>query len=114
MASAHATPLLDGDRALKRLREAAQPKSGKFFAMYSSLFGGIVTDPALMMLPLDDHMVHRGHGVFDTATLTDGKLYQLDRHLDRLLKSAALARIDPPCSRERLRKIILDTAAASR
>jgi 4-amino-4-deoxychorismate lyase len=81
--------------------------------MYSSILGGIVTDPALMVLPLDDHMVHRGHAVFDTATLTHGMLYQLDPHLDRLLRSAESARIALPFPRERLRRIILDTAAAS-
>lgn len=107
------TAIFNSADALARLREAAQAKTGKFFAMYSSVFGGIVTDPALMVLPLDDHMVHRGHGVFDTATLTHGMLYQLDAHIDRLLRSAELARITPPFPRERLRQIILDTAAAS-
>ena len=67
-----------------------------------------------MVLPLDDHMVHRGHSVFDTATLTGGMLYQLDPHLDRLLRSAELARVPLPFPREELRQIILDTAAASR
>lgn len=81
--------------------------------MYSSVLGGIVTDPALMVVPLDDHMVHRGHAVFDTATLTQGMLYQLDPHLDRLLHSAEAARIPLPFSRPQLRQIILDTAAAS-
>jgi 4-amino-4-deoxychorismate lyase len=66
-----------------------------------------------MVLPLDDHMVHRGHAVFDTATLTNGMLYQLDSHLDRLLRSAQAARINPPASREQLRRIILDTVGAS-
>lgn len=41
-------------------------------AMYSSILGGITTDAALMLLPIDDHMVHRGHGVFDTAVISDG------------------------------------------
>jgi 4-amino-4-deoxychorismate lyase len=108
------TAIFSSADALARLGDAAQAKSGKFFAMYSSLFDGIVTDPALIVLPLDDHMVHRGHGVFDTATLTHGMLYQLDAHLNRLLRSAELARIPLPFSRERLRQIILDTAAASR
>jgi 4-amino-4-deoxychorismate lyase len=40
-------------------------------------------------------------------------LYQLDPHLDRLVKSAGGARIPLPFSRERLRQIILETAAAS-
>jgi 4-amino-4-deoxychorismate lyase len=81
--------------------------------MYSSVLGGIITDPALMVLPLDDHMVHRGHSVFDTAILANGMLYQLDPHLDRFLRSAEMAHIPLPFPRERLRQIIIDTAAAS-
>ena len=40
--------------------------------MYSSVVGGIILDPSMMVIPIDDHMVHRGHGVFDTATISDG------------------------------------------
>src|ERR1043166_3463871 len=105
---------LSTDDALLRLRQAVHAKAANFYAMYSSALGGIVTDPALMVLPLDDHMVHRGHSVFDTATLTGGMLYQLDPHLDRLLRSAELARVPLPFPREELRQIIMDTAGASR
>jgi 4-amino-4-deoxychorismate lyase len=107
------TPIFSADDAIGRLHQTVHAKATNFYAMYSSVLGGIVTDPAIMVLPLDDHMVHRGHAVFDTATLTHGMLYQLDPHLDRLLKSAESARIALPCPRERLRQIILDTAAAS-
>jgi 4-amino-4-deoxychorismate lyase len=107
-------PILTRDEAIARLQDAVHAKTSNFYAVYSSALGGIVTDPALMVLPLDDHMVHRGHSVFDTATLTGGMLYQLDPHLDRLLCSAELARIPLPFPREELRQIILDTAAASR
>jgi 4-amino-4-deoxychorismate lyase len=107
------TSRLSTDNALARLRRSVHAKAGNFYSMYSSVLGGIVTDPALMVLPLDDHMVHRGHAVFDTATLTHGMLYQLDPHLDRFLRSAELARIPLPFPRENLRQIILDTAAAS-
>jgi len=108
------TPVLTRDEAIARLQDAVHAKASNFYAMYSSALGGIVTDPALMVLPLDDHMVHRGHSVFDTATLTGGMLYQLDPHLDRLLRSAELARVPLSFPREELRQIILDTAAASR
>jgi len=108
------TTTLSPDEAILKLRDVVHPKAVNFYAMYSSVLGGIVTDPAFMVLPLDDHMVHRGHAVFDTATLTQGMLYQLDPHLDRLLRSAESARIPPPFPREQLRQIILDTAAASR
>jgi len=108
------TPVLTRDEAIARLQDAVHAKASNFYAMYSSALGGIVTDPALMVLPLDDHIAHRGHSVFDTATLTGGMLYQLDPHLDRLLRSAELARVPLPFPREELRQIILDTAAASR
>ncbi len=107
------TPILTTEESLIRLRAKASPAAANFYAMYSSILGGIVTDPALMLLPMDDHMVHRGHGVFDTATLTHGMLYQLDAHLDRLLYSAQLARITAPYPRRQLRQIILETAATS-
>jgi len=67
-----------------------------------------------MVLPLDDHMVHRGHSVFDTAAIVNGKLYQLDAHIERLLRSAEMARLQLPHAPEQLRQIIIDTAAASR
>src|SRR3990170_4485719 len=107
------TLVFTSDQAIAHLRRAVHAKAANFYAMYSSVLGGIVTDPALMVLPLDDHMVHRGHAVFDTATLTGGMIYQLDPHLDRLLRSADLARIPLPFAREQLRQVILDTAAAS-
>ena len=113
MAEPTRIPIFSADDAIRRLRQTVHSKANNFYAMYSSVLGGIVTDPALMVLPLDDHMVHRGHAVFDTATLTHGMLYQLDPHLDRLIKSADGARIPSPFPRERLRQIILETAAAS-
>jgi 4-amino-4-deoxychorismate lyase len=87
----------------------------KFVAFYSSELGGIVTDPALMVVQLDDHMVHRGHAVFDTATMTEGFIYQLGPHVERFLASAARANIPlpPRTSPEQLVRIILETAAAS-
>jgi 4-amino-4-deoxychorismate lyase len=107
-------PVFTAEQAIARLRQTVHGKAANFYAMYSSVLGGIVTDPALMVVPLDDHMVHRGHAVFDTATLTQGMLYQLDPHLERFVKSAEGARVVSPYPRERLREIILETAAASR
>ncbi|HXV80672.1 MAG TPA: aminotransferase class IV [Candidatus Binatia bacterium] len=113
MSSAKKTRIFTTDEALGRLGQVVHSKAANFYSMYSSVLGGIVTDPALMVVPLDDHMVHRGHAVFDTATLTQGMLYQLDPHLDRLLHSAEAARIPLPFPRQQLRQVILDTAAAS-
>jgi 4-amino-4-deoxychorismate lyase len=40
------------------LASAAQD-SGSYKAFFSSELGGIVIDPALFLVHLDDHMVHR-------------------------------------------------------
>ena len=108
-----ATPILTTEDARARLSQGVHEKSTNFAAMYSSVLGGIVTDPALMVLPLDDHMVHRGHAVFDTAAIVNGQLYQLDPHLERFLRSAEMARIPLPYEPPEMRRIIIDTAAAS-
>jgi 4-amino-4-deoxychorismate lyase len=104
-------PAEDVMTALRQLR-AQQPV--KFAAFYSSQLGGIVTDPALMVIPFDDHMVHRGHGIFDTAGLVEGKIYDLEAHLDRFERSAELCRLIMPAARAELREIISATVAASR
>ena len=85
-----------------------------YHAFYSSELRGIVTDPALMMLHVDDHMVHRGHCVFDTAIIVDGYAYQLEEHLERFQRSAEMAGILLPNSIEQLSRIVLETAAASK
>ncbi len=113
MATARQTPTLSPDAAMARLQQAVHGNATTFYAMYSSVLGGIVTDPALMVLPLDDHMVHRGHAVFDTAMVVNGNLYQLDAHFERFLRSAEMARIPLPFQPPQLRQIIIDTAAAS-
>ncbi|KAK7244246.1 hypothetical protein RIF29_39065 [Crotalaria pallida] len=83
-------------------------------AMYSSVYGGIILDPAMMVIPIDDHMVHRGHGVFDTAIILDGYLYELDVHLDRFLRSASKAKISSPFPRSTLRSILIQLTATSK
>lgn len=61
-------------KAIERLQANREGQKGnqQFLAMYSSIFGGITTEPEAMVIPMDDHMVHRGHGVFDTAAIMDG------------------------------------------
>jgi len=89
-------------------------KDSGYKIMYSSFFNGFVTDPALMIIPFDDHMVVRGHGVFDTCTIVNGKAIKLNTHLERFKESAESARIPIPYqSIDDVRQVILDTCAAS-
>ncbi|XP_056861054.1 D-amino-acid transaminase, chloroplastic-like isoform X2 [Raphanus sativus] len=104
-------PVLSSNEVVERLKLVGEGK--QLLAMYSSVVGGITTDPAAMVLPLDDHMVHRGHGVFDTAMIINGHLYELDQHLDRILRSASMAKIPLPFDRETIRKILIQTVSVS-
>lgn len=105
--------LLSDQDVLDQLRALRSKQPVKYTAFYSSQLGGIVTDPALMVIPFDDHMVHRGHGIFDTAGIVNGRIYDLDAHLDRFLKSAERSKLKLPGPRDDMRDIIIRTTAAS-
>jgi 4-amino-4-deoxychorismate lyase len=105
--------LLNADAILTSLRALRERQPVKYTAFYSSQLGGVVTDPALMVIPFDDHMVHRGHGIFDTASIVDGRIYDLDAHLDRFIRSAERSNLSLPASREQMREIVIQTTAIS-
>jgi 4-amino-4-deoxychorismate lyase len=105
--------LLNDREVIEQLRALRGKQPVKYTAFYSSQLGGVVTDPALMVIPFDDHMVHRGHGIFDTAGIVNGKIYDLDAHLDRFLKSAERSKLKLPGTRDEMRDIIIKTTAAS-
>jgi 4-amino-4-deoxychorismate lyase len=112
MSATSTLPTLTSDEVIAQLRALRTRQPVKYWAFYSSQFGGIVTDPALMVVPFDDHMVHRGHGIFDTAAIEAGKIYDLEAHLDRFVRSAHNSKLKLP-ARDEMRDIIVRTAAAS-
>jgi 4-amino-4-deoxychorismate lyase len=112
-ASSTTIRVLNEDEVIARFRTLRARQPVKYSAFYSSQLGGIVTDPALMVLPFDDHMVHRGHGIFDTAGLVNGKIYDLEAHLDRFALSAERSKLRLPGSRADMTDIIVRTTAVS-
>jgi 4-amino-4-deoxychorismate lyase len=106
-------PVLNAQQVLEGLQALRERQKVGFSAFFSSQLGGVVTDPALMVLPFDDHMVHRGHGIFDTAGIVNGRIYDLESHLDRFLRSAESSRLELWGSREQMRETIIQTTAVS-
>eukprot|EP00405_Crypthecodinium_cohnii_P004369 CAMPEP_0194752806 /NCGR_PEP_ID=MMETSP0323_2-20130528/6695_1 /TAXON_ID=2866 ORGANISM="Crypthecodinium cohnii, Strain Seligo" /NCGR_SAMPLE_ID=MMETSP0323_2 /ASSEMBLY_ACC=CAM_ASM_000346 /LENGTH=343 /DNA_ID=CAMNT_0039670113 /DNA_START=25 /DNA_END=1056 /DNA_ORIENTATION=+ len=108
------------DRAsfLQKMEEVLQPMID-ITAMYSSLVGGVITDPVLMTLPIHDHAIVRGHACFDTCSVVNGRLYRCDIHLDRHIASLGRARIplpygtDAESCKAAMREIIAQTVVAS-
>lgn len=107
-------PILSYDQYLQKLLAAPRPGAENFLAYYDHRVGAICTDPRLMLLPLDDHLAHRGDGIFETVKYSDGYLYRLDRHLERMHRSAAGIFLEPPCSWQELRELVIEVAGASK
>lgn len=73
----------------------------------------ICTDASLLLAPLDDHMFHRGDGVFEAIKFTDGRLYQFAEHMARLRRSAESIRLAPPAPWDDLAEAALATVRAA-
>jgi branched-chain amino acid aminotransferase len=54
-----------------------------------------------------------GDGVFDTLVATNGFVFKLEQHVERLFRSAKAVRIDIPKSKEEIRNLIRETIRRS-
>lgn len=106
-------PVLEDSAYLERLLAAPRPGIGKVLAFYEHRVGAICTGGALMLAPLDDHMFHRGDGVFEAIKFVNGRIYQFDEHMSRMEKSAGSIRLAPPLPWEEIPAIVLDTVRAA-
>lgn len=95
-------------------RVSAEPRPGEsaILAFYEHRIGAICREPRHMLLPLDDHLVHRGDGAFETIRFSEGKMFNLQAHIARLEHSCSGLRIAPPCPWDTVRDIVLDVARA--
>ncbi|MDR3175695.1 MAG: aminotransferase class IV [Desulfovibrio sp.] len=105
-------PALSRAEQIAKILDTPRPGEENILAYYEHRLGAVSREPRLMLLPLDDHLAHRGDGIFETIKYEFGRLYGLDQHLERMRRSAAGIFLEPPCSWERLRELIIGTAAA--
>lgn len=104
---------LDAEGWLARLRETPRPGTDNVLVFYEHRMGALCRDPKLMLVPLDDHLVHRGDGVFESLRMAEGRILQLDAHISRLKDSASALSLAPPCPWDDIRAIVLDVARAA-
>lgn len=104
--------IADSPAYLEALLAAPRPGSESVLAFYDSRVDMICRDPRLMLLPLDDHMCHRGDGLFESIAYRERRLFALDAHLARLADGARFLAIDPPGGFERIGGIIREVARA--
>jgi len=89
------------------------PGSENFYVFYSTFLGGYTRDRFLMSVPIDDHIVHRGDGVFDNALCIEGNFYLLDQHIERFFFSAKSIGIHPPFSQKELKGLSIELGILS-
>jgi branched-chain amino acid aminotransferase len=102
-------PRLENGEWMDRLQAVRSDLSDMLYAMYSGITGGITTDPALMMIPADDHLPQRGDGVFESLKCLNGRLYNPRSHLTRLEASCRGIGMQMPCTPNRLLDIVGET-----
>lgn len=86
-----------------------RPYHQDYLAMYSSMLGGVVTHPFLMTIPMDDHMAHRGDGIFEVFKCVNGNIYNLQAHLERLERSAQAVYLELPATLEQITDLVVGT-----
>ena len=109
-----AIPVYSSEEFLQKMLAIPRGCAPQILAFYEHRVGAICTDAKLMFAPLDDHLVHRGDGVFETVKYFEGRIYQLDPHLERMQRSGHGLFLEPPCSWEKVRELCLAVAAAGK
>lgn len=105
--------ILDASSWLQKLLSRQDPARTAYRAMYSTWWNGLVTDPALMMVPVDDHQVHRGDAVFEAIKFNEKKIYLMTEHLDRLDRSAFAIGLSSPIPRAKFESLLQDVVRVS-
>ncbi|MDQ7031177.1 MAG: aminotransferase class IV [Desulfonauticus sp.] len=105
--------VVDAQKYVQELLARPRPGEKDFLAFYEHRIGLICKDPRLFLIPIDDHMVHRGDGVFETIKFKNRKVYLLKEHLERLKRSAKSIYLTPPCTWEKIYELVLDVCRAA-
>lgn len=105
--------VLTSDEYAQRLLAAKRGGEKALHAFYEHRLQAVTRDPKQMLIPVDDHLVHRGDGVFESLKAEHGRIYLLDEHLERLGRSAAGLGLDLPCGLDELREIVVAVAGAA-
>ncbi|SRR5579883_349025 len=102
-------PIIDESNFIQKIKSRKNPFFAEYHAFYSSWFGGIVKNPEMMLLPMDDHMVHRGDGIFEAMKAVNRSVYLMEEHLERLFDSAEKISLNLPFDVNHVKEIILET-----
>jgi len=86
-----------------------KPYHQNYFAMYSSVLGGVVTHPFLMTVPWTTTWSTGATASLRCSSALDGRIYNLQRHLERLERSARAIYLQLPVGLEEMTRIVVET-----
>jgi len=69
--------------------------------------------PSEASVSVFDHGLLYGDGVFEGIRIYGGRIFKLERHVDRMFRSAARIGLDPGVTPSQMRRILLETSARS-
>ena len=102
------------DDYLQSLLALPRPGTDALLGFYDHRIGAMCRDPRLLLIPLDDHICHRGDGLFESICFRQGRIFGLEAHLQRMRQGAETLELSPPCSWDELRDIICGLCRAVR
>jgi branched-subunit amino acid aminotransferase/4-amino-4-deoxychorismate lyase len=92
--------------------EAHKRKSGPF-ASGAAFVRGEIVEPHEAMVPLFDYGFLRSDLTYDVPAVWDGRFFRLDDHLDRLERSCAKLRLQPPMPKSAMREMLIELVRKS-
>ena len=75
---------------------------------FVAYFNGEWLPPSECKLHIDDRGVRLGDAVYDVERTFDGKIFDLEGHIDRFYRSLGYVRIDPGLTKEEMAEITLE------
>jgi 4-amino-4-deoxychorismate lyase len=101
--------IIDENNFIEKIKSRKFFSHEEYYAFYSSWLGGIVKNPGMMLLPIDDHMVHRGDGIFEAMKVVHRAVYLMQEHLERLFISANKISLNLSFDINHVKEVILET-----
>jgi branched-chain amino acid aminotransferase len=81
--------------------------------MYSSFIDAIIHQEEFMIIPIDDHLIHRGHGVTTNMIISSGRIYNLSQNIEYLFEAARKVKITPKHSEKQACQIVHDLVSST-
>ncbi len=69
-------------------------------------YNGLIGEVSEMSIPMNDRACWFGDGVYDAELCRNYQIFAIDEHVDRFFRSAAALEIEPPLTKEELKKLL--------